>query len=71
MLNTATFPVKIKKNDDSDVKIKNKNTCKQYGVNRDVFNPDKFSPPNQWSIRLLSRFSRSKTPEQFVCNTTI
>jgi hypothetical protein len=37
-----------------------KNTFTQYSIKQNVFNPDKFSPPNQWNIRLLNRFSRSK-----------
>ena len=31
-------------------------TNTQYSIKQNVFNPDKFSPPNQWNIRLLNRF---------------
>ena len=59
MLKTPAVPLQIIN------KIKNKhmedkkNNCMQYSVNQGKFNPDKFSPPNQWNIRLLNRFSRS------------
>ena len=57
-----TAPLQIKKinklqNDDNK-----KNTpAVQYSIKQSVFNPDKFSPPNQWNIRLLNRISRFNT----------
>jgi hypothetical protein len=70
MLKTTTLPLQIDKNTTTtnnnnnnnleNIEIK-KNNCMQYSVNQHVFNPDKFSPPNQWNIRLLNRFSRSNT----------
>ena len=48
---------KINKSQNDGIK-KNTFTTTQYSVKQNVFNPDKFSPPNQWNIRLLNRFSK-------------
>jgi hypothetical protein len=64
MLIPTSVPLKINKinnnknNKNMETEIK-KNNYTQYSVNQHVFNPDKFSPPNQWNVRLLNRFSRS------------
>jgi len=62
MLKTTTFPLNIKKNinnNNNSENIEIKNNCRQYSAKQQLFNPDKFSPPNQWNIRLLNRVSRS------------
>lgn len=58
----GTVPLQINKinKNNCDNKKNNNAVNTQYSVKQNVFNPDKFSPPNQWNIRLLNRFSRFK-----------
>lgn len=68
---SSTVPILINKiNNNKNIEINN-NKCMQYSVNQDVFNPDKFSPPNQWNIRLFNRVSRSKPTVEYIKRVVI
>lgn len=56
-------PAKNEKHSDNESEYNSQNDDELYGLKLNIFDPNKFSPPNSWNNRLVNRLNTySSTP---------